>query len=272
MRYSCITGVIQFRLLLRTPAADLVDRQAGGAVQHTPQERLPGRRRLPPPSSACLPQRSRSPPGPELSDLVTPGLPREDALGRGERRLGGEFPVERSLRRQGRLVLIRLFVAQAFKVPGSTIHVARGATRTAKVWRWCCTGRGDGGEQAGGPSWSPSPSRLRAQHAGCTACAWTSRTPTLMSRAKRWSRRLTGLTPMKTHMWPLQLRGKSNRWLRGTSRTSTADSSGNTRSGSWTRSSISTSIRAASAAPLARTPAVPRRTTAAFIGCSLLLP
>jgi hypothetical protein len=161
--YSCVTGVIQLRLLLRTPAADLVDRHAGGAVRHTPQERLPGRRPPPPPtpSSACLRQRSRSPPGPELRDLVTSGLPREGALDRGERRPGGISPDERSPRRQGRVVTNGFFVAQAFKVPGSTIHIARGARRTAKVWRWCCTGRGDGGEQAGGPSWSPSPVPFR---------------------------------------------------------------------------------------------------------------
>jgi hypothetical protein len=39
---------------------------------------------------------------------------------------GAILPDERSPRRQGRVVLIRLFVAQAFKVPDSTIHVARG--------------------------------------------------------------------------------------------------------------------------------------------------
>jgi excisionase family DNA binding protein len=46
------------------------------------------------------------------------------------------------------------------------------------------------------------------------------------------------LIPMTTRIWPLRLRGKSNRWLRGTARTSTADSLGSMRSGSWIRTSI----------------------------------
>jgi excisionase family DNA binding protein len=47
-----------------------------------------------------------------------------------------------------------------------------------------------------------------------------------------------GPDPTTTLIWPLQLPGKSNRWLRGTTRTSTADSPGNMRSRSWTRTSI----------------------------------
>ena len=73
---------IQPRLLLRTPAEDLVDRQAGGAVRYTLQERIPGRCPRPPPRSPCLRQRSCGSPGPELSDLVTSPC-REDALNRG---------------------------------------------------------------------------------------------------------------------------------------------------------------------------------------------
>jgi excisionase family DNA binding protein len=46
-----------------------------------------------------------------------------------------------------------------------------------------------------------------------------------------------GPTPTTTRIWPLRLRGKSNRWLRGTARTSTADSPGSMRSGSWIRTS-----------------------------------
>ena len=173
-RYTCIAGVIQLRLLLRTPAADLVDRQAGGAVRHTPRERLPGRRPPPPPSSACLRRRSRSPPGPELSDLVTSGLPREES-GQGRASSRGRFcRVSEALGDKAEVVLIRLFAAQAFKVPDSTIHVARGATRTAKVWRWCCPGRGDGGEHGWGAELVAVAVPLRAQHAGCTAYAWTS--------------------------------------------------------------------------------------------------
>src|ERR1700722_3943127 len=43
---------------------------------------------------------------------------------------------------------------------------------------------------------------------------------------------------MTTRIWPLRLPGKPNRWLRGTARTSTADSPGSMRSGSWIRTSI----------------------------------
>jgi excisionase family DNA binding protein len=66
------------------------------------------------------------------------------------------------------------------------------------------------------------------------------RTPAFPPRAiEAWLPRLTGLTQMTMRIWPLRLRGKSNCWLHGTTRTSTADSLGNIQSGSWIRTNIS---------------------------------
>jgi hypothetical protein len=79
-------------------------------VRHTPHERLSGRRPTLPSSSACLRQRSRSPPGPELSDLVTSRLPRGDASDRGERRPGAIWPDEHALGDKAELLLIRLLL------------------------------------------------------------------------------------------------------------------------------------------------------------------
>jgi excisionase family DNA binding protein len=65
------------------------------------------------------------------------------------------------------------------------------------------------------------------------------RIPVFPSKATEgWSPRLTGPTLTTTRIWPLQLPGKPNRWSRGTPRTSTADSSGSMRSGSWIQTSI----------------------------------
>jgi hypothetical protein len=102
-------------------------------VRHPPQERLPGRRPPPPPSSACLRQRSRSPPGPELSDLVTSGLPREDALDRGERRPGGILPDERSPRRQGRGGLNQVGCGLGIQSPRQRHPRRSGGDEDAKV-------------------------------------------------------------------------------------------------------------------------------------------
>jgi len=46
-----------------------------------------------------------------------------------------------------------------------TIHVARGATRTAKVWRWCCAGRGTAASRLGGLLAAVAVPR-QAQHTG----------------------------------------------------------------------------------------------------------
>ena len=96
-------------------------------MRHTPQERLPGRRAPPPPSSACLRQRSRNPSGSELSDLVTSRLPCVDALqGRASTRRRF-LPDERCPRRQ-----VRGGINQAFcgiGVPSPRQHHPRRSGR-----------------------------------------------------------------------------------------------------------------------------------------------
>jgi hypothetical protein len=118
---------IQLRLLLRTPAADHADRQAGGAVRHTPQERRRAAtqvyRSL---SVEARPSRARI----ERSGDVA--LTARMLWTGGSVVAGVILPDERRPRRQGRGVSIRFLRAQAFKVPGSTIHVAQGSDEDRK--------------------------------------------------------------------------------------------------------------------------------------------